>query len=87
MNILRNLDRLSCKKATLLSVKKQEGRISLLERIQLSYHNRLCGVCDIWDKQIAFIDEMLKNNYNHKSIEKQVLTKAEKENIKSSLKG
>lgn len=34
-----------CRQATFLSVKKEEGTITLPERIKLSYHLFYCGPC------------------------------------------
>ncbi|MBL7850216.1 MAG: hypothetical protein JNN04_04890 [Cyclobacteriaceae bacterium] len=35
----------NCKQATLLSVKREEGRISLVERVSLAYHLLHCEPC------------------------------------------
>jgi hypothetical protein len=41
----------NCKKATLLSLKEEEGRLSLVERFQLSYHLMYCSVCRTFIRQ------------------------------------
>lgn len=42
-----------CKQATLLSIKREEGRITLFERAKLTYHLLYCGPCrrfiEQWD--------------------------------------
>jgi hypothetical protein len=35
----------NCKEATLLSLKRDEGRISVLERVKLAYHLMHCTPC------------------------------------------
>jgi hypothetical protein len=35
----------NCKESTLLSIKREEGRISLLERMKLAYHLWHCEPC------------------------------------------
>jgi hypothetical protein len=35
----------NCNQATLLSIKKEEGRITFLERLKLSYHLLYCDPC------------------------------------------
>ncbi len=81
---LMSLDKLSCKKATFLSVKKSESGLSASENIQLWYHNKLCRVCKFWDEQSQLIDRMLTNNLKQK--ETRSLTQEEKDQIKSAVK-
>jgi hypothetical protein len=78
------MDKLSCRKATFLSVKKSEEGLSLSENITLSYHNRLCKVCKFWDDQSRLIDFFLKKNIEDPS--SRPLTPGEKEHIKSKVK-
>jgi hypothetical protein len=35
----------NCREATLLSIKKEEGKITPLERLKLSYHLMFCDPC------------------------------------------
>jgi len=35
-----------CKQATLLSIKKEEGKITLIGRLKLWYHLLYCGPCN-----------------------------------------
>lgn len=35
----------NCHEATLLSIKKEEGRITLFERVKLAYHLMYCNPC------------------------------------------
>lgn len=81
--IMMKLDRISCRESTLLSTKKLEGKITLIERIQLWYHQKLCKVCKLWEKQIMVIDDLLRSTpVNNKETG---LTDEDKESIKSKI--
>lgn len=45
-----------CKQATLLSVKRDEGTITLFERVKLAYHLLYCDPCRRFIAQSAMID-------------------------------
>ncbi len=47
----------NCKEATRLALKKDEGKISLLERFRLYYHLRFCDPCHGFIKQSHIINE------------------------------
>lgn len=46
-----------CRQATLLSLKKDAGRISLIERLKLSYHLLGCDPCRRFIEQSHAIDQ------------------------------
>lgn len=46
-----------CHEATLLSIKKDEGKITLRERVQLWYHLLACDPCRNFIKQSALINQ------------------------------
>jgi hypothetical protein len=50
----------NCKQATLLSLKKEEGKISILERAKLSYHLLYCSYCRNFVKQSSIINDIGK---------------------------
>lgn len=52
----------NCKQATMLSLKKEEGKISLNERLKLYYHLLFCKVCR------NFIRQSHDINHSGKSI-------------------
>lgn len=54
-NIVRN-----CKEATLIALKKEEGKISFKERIQLAIHLMYCDACKQFIKQSAIINKAMK---------------------------
>ncbi len=46
---------LNCRDATLLMAKKEEGMLSLSERIKLSLHTALCSFCRSFEVQASRI--------------------------------
>jgi hypothetical protein len=51
---------LSCRKATELIEKKLHAKLSRRERIQLKWHNSICDICPLYEKQVIFLDKVLK---------------------------
>ncbi len=47
----------NCNEATLLMAKKEEGRLTVLEKIKLSMHTSMCALCRKFEKQTAMIAE------------------------------
>jgi len=52
---------ISCKKATLLSSKKEEGRLSWIEKIQLRSHITICSLCRLFEQQSQIIAHHAKH--------------------------
>jgi len=50
----------NCKQATLLSIKKEEGKISIFERVKLFYHLLYCIYCRRFAKQSSIINHIGK---------------------------
>jgi hypothetical protein len=50
----------SCQQATLLSEKKAEGKISVLEQLQLTVHTLNCDSCRRFIRQYNMLRETLK---------------------------
>ena len=50
----------NCREATLLIVKREQGRISLLGRFRLYYHLLHCGVCRSFQSQSMVINSMVR---------------------------
>lgn len=46
---------ISCNKATFLMSKKEEGKLSVIERINLSIHTSMCSLCKRFEKQTSQI--------------------------------
>jgi hypothetical protein len=54
----------NCKQATLLSLKKEEGKISISERVKLFYHLLYCSYCRRFVKQSSIINHIGKGVVN-----------------------
>ena len=56
---------ISCKKATYLVSKKEEGKLNWIESIQLRSHMAICSLCRLFEKQTQKITNLVKNiDYN-----------------------
>ncbi|MES2328919.1 MAG: hypothetical protein V4539_04900 [Bacteroidota bacterium] len=51
----------SCKKATYLVSKKEEGKLSWLDSIRLRSHLTICSLCRKFESQTGFIGRMAKH--------------------------
>lgn len=60
-----NLLNISCKKATLLVSKKEENKLSWLEKIKLRGHLAICSVCRKFETQSGFIGRNAKYLHEH----------------------
>ena len=50
----------NCKQATLLSLKREEGKITMPERVKLTYHLFYCSSCRHFVKQSSMINHIGK---------------------------
>lgn len=58
---LKNKIHITCKDATLLICKKQEGAITFRESVQLKFHLLICKVCALFNIQSNQIHQHLQN--------------------------
>jgi predicted anti-sigma-YlaC factor YlaD len=72
-----------CKKATYLLSKKEEGKLSFLEKIQLKAHLSICSFCRLFEQQTIFIGKNAKHIHNYNE---SVLPEQAKEKIIAALK-
>ena len=63
MNELKKIQ-YNCRKATFLIEKKQIGKITLREKIELSIHLAGCSICKTFEKQSLVINHMVKSLFN-----------------------
>lgn len=52
---------ISCKKATYLVSKKEEGKLSWIESIQLRSHMTICSLCRLFEQQSKLIAKHAKH--------------------------
>jgi hypothetical protein len=70
----------SCEKATWLISKKEEGKLTTRERLMLSFHTGICGMCKKFEKQTAFIARKAKHADNH-----SILSEDARNNMRKAL--
>lgn len=72
---------ISCKKATYLLSKKEENKLSWLEKIKLRGHLTICSMCRKFDEQTGFIIHHARHTHVH-----SVLSAEAKEKMQAVLK-
>ena len=65
MKKLMHLVILDCEKASLLVLKKEEGKLSALERFQLWLHYKVCEPCPEFENQNEVINVNIKHHFNN----------------------
>lgn len=76
---------LSCKKATELVEKKQGGKLSFKEALQLNLHLLMCDACKAYEKQSKLISKALDKFYTETPEKEVVKNDALKKKIISKL--
>jgi hypothetical protein len=93
MKKLMNIIVLSCKKATLLIEKNHIEPLSLINRVQLMMHLKMCDKCSKYQKQSVLIENVLtgrKQNFSNPAnfklsdLSKTRIQKAIEENLKNN---
>jgi hypothetical protein len=74
---------ISCKQATELIIKKEQGKLMATQNLQLQPHLAICNMCRLFEEQSAFIDIAVNKN---KIIQETTLTNSEKEALSDSVK-
>lgn len=78
---------ISCKEATYLTSKKEQGKISIVERMKLSFHAMMCKFCKMFAVQNDVIVHHAKRMEDAlSSTNTAILPDNVKEHIKSSMK-
>ncbi|HWB24470.1 MAG TPA: hypothetical protein VG738_03275 [Chitinophagaceae bacterium] len=73
---------ITCKQATEFIVKREEGKLSLKNRVLLWLHFGVCSFCKLFSKQSRLIGKNAKHIHQHLT---ETLTPEEKEKIVLSL--
>ncbi len=53
---------MACREATLLTEKKQEGKLDVYEKLALRFHLVICDGCRRYNKQNEFLSQLLKKS-------------------------
>lgn len=74
---------ITCKRASFLVSKKEEGKIGIIEQMQLQMHLSICSFCKLFEKQSWLIGSNAKNLHIHKE---EQLSDSRKQAIKNLMK-
>lgn len=74
---------LSCEKATFLITKKEEGKLTLIESVQLKLHLGICDFCIRFSQQTKFFTGRSKHLHEHSNA---ALSPQKKQAIQSLMK-
>jgi hypothetical protein len=70
---------ITCKEATMISVKKADISVPLMDRLRLFMHLLICQYCRLFEKQNKIIDKLLKNWKTSKKLSKSDKNKLQSE--------
>ena len=75
--MFKNILHISCRKASYLVSKKEDGQTSRLENIQLHIHKKICTGCTLFARQSAFIARQAATStgYSDKMLSAETKTK------------
>ncbi|MFL9481447.1 hypothetical protein ACI6Q2_01635 [Chitinophagaceae bacterium LWZ2-11] len=59
---------ITCKKATYLLSKKEERKLSFLEKIQIKMHVTVCSLCRLFEQQTWLIGKNAPHTHEHSNI-------------------
>lgn len=74
-----NLLNISCKKATYLVSKKEQGRINLFDKFTLRIHLSICSLCKRFEKQTGLIIKNAKHNHIEEKLSDEVKERIKRE--------
>ncbi len=63
--MLKKLLHITCLKATYLSSKKEEGKTTFKENVQLKIHHTICDSCKFFAKQTSYIGTNAKHGQQY----------------------
>jgi len=66
---------ISCKKATYLVSKKEQGKINIFDRIALKVHFKICDLCKRFEEQTVFIVKNAKHQETEEKLSEEVKTR------------
>lgn len=68
---------ISCKKATYLVSKKEEGKLNWIESIQFRTHMAICSLCRLFEQQSKLISKHAKHMHSDASLSEDQKKKME----------
>ena len=80
----RDEEMMNCKEATLLIVKKQEGKLSWGDKIRLRFHVMMCKFCKLFENDVQLIDGHIHDCIEEYNIDYR-MSEPDKNHIKNEL--
>lgn len=65
---MKKLLNITCKKATYLVAKKEDGKLGFIDTIKLKLHLAICSACRLFEKQSWFI-KLNAQHHNHEHLD------------------
>jgi murein L,D-transpeptidase YafK len=81
MNPLATLVMISCKQAALLGTKASLNALSILEKVKLRMHTKVCVTCRDYQKNSELIDEAVAKILEQKEKQELSLSAEQRKNI------
>ena len=75
---------ISCKKATYLISKKEQGHINLFDRFTLRIHLSICSLCKRFEQQTGLIIKHAKHTHSEEKLSEEVKERIVKEIVDSN---
>lgn len=75
---------LSCEQASLLILKREENKLSSIEKIQLWVHSSVCSLCKEFEHHNDFINNNLEFHFNNQEGDVH-LSEGEKQKMKQAI--
>lgn len=86
MNPLKKIARISCKQAALLGTKASFNALSILEKMKLKMHVKVCVTCRDYQKNSEFIDEAVEKIIRQNEQQQHTLTQKQRNKIIEALR-
>jgi anti-sigma factor ChrR (cupin superfamily) len=76
---------ISCEKATELIERKIDGELKWGDRLSLSFHTMMCGLCRMYEKQSQRLHRFLANQHKEE-VESRPMSQEEVDALKAKIK-
>lgn len=80
---MKKIFNITCKKATYLISKKEDGKLGFIDSIKLKLHLGICSACRLFENQSWFIK--INANHSHENLD-VTLSEDAKQKITTALK-
>ena len=86
MNPLKKIVMISCKQAAMLGAKASFNALSILEKMKLKMHTKVCVTCRDYQKNSEFIDQAVEKIIRQNEQQQHTLTQKQRNKIIEALR-